>query len=204
MSQFSVKNVLSHSAEKFRRGNLLCCVSEFFWYRKILCIRGGREGGSQLLLKNFCLTEPKHSVEEPFGAVFQKISGSEKVYLWMGGGRRRREGVSWFSDEIFLSHSAEKFFAVLQKFPVAKKFMDNGGGGDYQDVPSKIFCLIVPEISVGEIFTVALISGTEKVWIRKGGGGWVVSRFSIENFLSHSDEKFRRGNLLCCVSENFR
>ena len=30
------------------------------------------------------------------------------------------------------------------------------------------------------------------------------SRFSVENFLSHSKEKLRRGTLLCCVSEIFR
>ena len=31
-----------------------------------------------------------------------------------------------------------------------------------------------------------------------------ISPFSIENLLSHSTEKFRRGTLLCCVSENFK
>ena len=31
----------------------------------------------------------------------------------------------------------------------------------------------------------------------KGGGG--VSRFSVENFLSHSAEIFRRGILCCCI-----
>ena len=31
-----------------------------------------------------------------------------------------------------------------------------------------------------------------------------VLRFSVENFLSHSVETFRRGTLLRCVSENFR
>ena len=46
----------------------------------------------------------------------------------------------------------------------------------------------MPKTSVGESFTVAIISGIEKVWIRGGGGG--VSRFSVENFLSHSAEKF--------------
>ena len=30
---------------------------------------------------------------------------------------------------------------------------------------------------------------------KRGGGGRGVSRFSIENFLSHSAENFRRGNL---------
>ena len=31
-----------------------------------------------------------------------------------------------------------------------------------------------------------------------------VSRFSVKNFLFHNAEKFHRGTLLCCVSENFR
>ena len=30
----------------------------------------------------------------------------------------------------------------------------------------------------------------------------VKSHFSVENFLSHSTERFRRGTLLCCVSES--
>ena len=30
----------------------------------------------------------------------------------------------------------------------------------------------------------------------------VVSSFSFESFLSHNAETFRRGTLLCCVSEN--
>ena len=55
--------------------------------------------------------------------------------------------------------------------------MDKRAGREYQDFPSKIFCLTVPKISVGECFIVALISGTEKV-SRRGG----VSRFSVENF----------------------
>ena len=63
--------------------------------------------------------------------------------------------------------------------------------GEYQDFPSKT----VPKFFVGESFTVALISGTEKIW-RRGG----VSRFSVENFLSHSAENFRRGILYCCIS----
>ena len=53
------------------------CVSENFWYRKILCFRGICHDFPS---KIFCLTVPKYFVEEPFGAVFQKFSGSEKVY----------------------------------------------------------------------------------------------------------------------------
>ena len=37
------------------------------------------------------------------------------------------------------------------------------GGGEYQNFPSKFFCLRVPKNFVGESLTVALISDTEKV-----------------------------------------
>ena len=46
----------------------------------------GEEGGGggrdyhNFLSKFFCLTVPKNFVGEPFCAVFQKISGREKVY----------------------------------------------------------------------------------------------------------------------------
>ena len=58
------------------------CVSQNFWYRKkIMHKRGG--GGREyhdFLWKIFCLTVPKNFAGEPFWAVFQKFSGSEKVY----------------------------------------------------------------------------------------------------------------------------
>ena len=41
VTQFSVEIFLSHSAEKFCRGTLLCCVSETFRQRKSLWIRRG-------------------------------------------------------------------------------------------------------------------------------------------------------------------
>ncbi len=53
----------------------------------------------------------------------------------------------------------------------------------------------MPKISVGDSFTVALISGEE--------GG--VSIFYVENFLSHSaDENFRRRILYCCNKFGYR
>ena len=57
---------------------------------------------SRFSVEIFCLTEPKNFVGEPFCAVFQEISGSEKVYGSEGG------EVSKFSFENLLSHSAEK------------------------------------------------------------------------------------------------
>ena len=62
---------------------------------------------------------------------------------------------------------------------VSKNVRDKRGGR-YHDFPSKIFCLTVPKISVGESFSVSLVSGIEKVWIKEGGG---VSRFFVEYFL---------------------
>ena len=69
--------------------------------------------------------------------------------------------------------------------------------GEYQDFPSENFCLTVPKNSVGESFSLPLISDMEKVWMRGwvGGGGGGVSRFSVEKFLSHSAEKFGRATL---------
>ena len=52
----------------------------------------------------------------------------------------------------------------FRKFPVAKNFMDRTGGGEYQELPSKIFCLRVPKNFVGESFSVSLISGIEKFY----------------------------------------
>ena len=52
------------------------------------------------------------------------------------------------------------FVQCSRIFPVAKKFMDKGGG--YQDFPSKKFSLTVPKNFSGESFTASQISGIEK------------------------------------------
>ena len=44
VSRFSVENFWSHSAENFRRGTLLLCVPERFWYRTNLWTRVGGLG----------------------------------------------------------------------------------------------------------------------------------------------------------------
>ena len=43
-------------------------------------------------------------------------------------------------------------------------------GRDYHEFPWKFFCLTLPKFSVGESFTVALVSGSEKVYGQQGGG----------------------------------
>ena len=44
----------------------------------------------------------------------------------------------------------------------------NKKGGEFQDFPSKIFCLTVPKIPVGESFSVSLISGIETIYAAEG------------------------------------
>ena len=163
---------------------------------------GGREGGGEYQnfpSKIFCLTVPKIFVGNHLLLHYFLV-----VKKFMDKRGRRRRGVPKFSVENFLSHSADenfrrRIFYCCINFGY-RKSSEKREGGEYQDFPSKIFCLTVPKISVGESFIVALISGTEKVWRRVGGGGGGgVPRFSVENFLSHSAENFRRGILYCCI-----
>ena len=60
----------------------------------------------------------------------------------------------------------------------------------------------MPKNFVEEPFSVSLIAGTEKVWIRGGGGG--VSRFSVAKFLSHRAENFPGGIVYCCNNFGYR
>ena len=69
------------------------------------------------------------------------------------------------------------------------------GGGEYQDFPSKNVSLTVPKFSEGaggEHFSVSLISGIEKVWIR-GGGSIEILR---GNFFVSQCQKIWQGNTL--------
>ena len=83
-----------------------------------------------LCLSFFCLTAPKNLKEEPFRAVFQKNSSSEKLYgyeLGGGGGNkvyRRKKFVLKCRKISYLNPS----LLCFRKFPVAKKFMDKRGG----------------------------------------------------------------------------
>ena len=85
---------------------------------------------------------------------------------------KKGKGVSRYSVENFLCHSAEKFRKRILycciKF-VQRKSLWTRRGREYQDIPWKIFCVTVPKNSVGESFAFALKSCIEKVWIRGGG-----------------------------------
>ena len=106
-----------------------------------------------------------HKKVNPSVLGFKKFPVAKKFMDKRGG------GVSRFSIEIFLFHSAENFprgesFSVSLISGIEKVCI---GRGEYQDLPSKIICLTVPKNFVGEPFCVSLTSGTEKVWIRREG-----------------------------------
>ena len=128
--------------------------------------------------------------------------------LWIRG------GISRFSVEIFMSHSAEKFrkgiLLFLRKNLVSKSYMDEKGGGVITFSRRKFLVSQHRENSWASLqcfrkFGVSKnfmhnrgyhnfpskISGFEKLYGWRGG----VSRFSVENFLSRSAEKFRSGIL---------
>ena len=97
-----------------------------------------------------------------------------------------------------MSHSPENFrrgILYCRSSFGYRKERDKKGGGEYQDFPSKHFCLTVRKIYVVESFTNAFISGSEKVW--KEGGEY--QGFAPNLFLSHIAEKFRGGILYCCI-----
>ena len=58
----------------------------------------------------------------------------------------------------------------FRNFPVAKKFMDKREG-EVSRFPSKIICLTMLKNSVGEPFSLSIISVIEGVWVRVCGGG---------------------------------
>ena len=64
-------------------------------------------------------------------------------------------------------------------FGYRKSLENRDWRGEYQDFPSTRFCHTVPKLSVGESFTVALISVTEKVWIRWKGEVEIFRRKNI-------------------------
>ena len=83
-----------------------------------------RGGGHHGCVGTFCLTAPKRKPLQRNPSVFRKFSGIEKE-LWIRG------GISRFSVEIFMSHTAENFrghpFNVLENLGYRKILCIIGG-----------------------------------------------------------------------------
>ena len=81
------RNFFCLSAQKFRRGTFLICVSEKIWYRKKLWIRGGRggkeEGVSRFSVENFWSHSGKIFRGHPFNV--PENLGYRKILCITGG-----------------------------------------------------------------------------------------------------------------------
>ena len=80
----------------------------------------------------------------------------------------------------------------FREFPVAKKFMDKRGRGVSRFSVEKFFvsqCRKTSQRNLSVLFQKFPVA--KKFMDKRGGEG--VSRCSVENFLSHSAENFRRG-----------
>ena len=152
-SRFSVEIFSSHGAEKFCRGTLLC-FTDFLASKTFMEKKGGeyREFPS----KGFCLTLPKNFVGEPISVSL--YLGIDKFFA--------SEVKSRFSVENFLSHTAEKVrrgtLLCFTEFLASKTFLEKRWLGEYQEFPSKCFCLILPKKFVGEPISVSLYLGIDK------------------------------------------
>ena len=80
MSLFSVKNFLSHGAEKLRRVTPLCCVPEIFWFRRTIRRRGGGTRFSRR--KVFVSQCRKKNIGEPIRV--SSFLGVDKFYASEG------------------------------------------------------------------------------------------------------------------------
>ena len=145
----------SHSAEKLRSGTFYCLTN--FKYRKILGIKERGEH-QDFLSKIISLTVPKNFVGQPFCAVFQKFSGSEKFYGEKGGTSR------FFCRKICLSlpknFVGQPFCAVFQKFSGSEKVYRERAARKSRFSVGKIFSHSAKNFA-GESFTASLIAGVE-------------------------------------------
>ena len=101
------------------------------------------------------------------------------------------EGLSRFSVKILMAHSNEKLrsgtFLCFTHILVSKNVRDKRGR-EYHDFAVKLLCLTVPNHFVEESLCLSESFRIEKIIPERG-----VSRFYIENFLSHCTEQLRRG-----------
>ena len=85
---------------------------------------------------------------------------------------KRLDWVSRFAVEICFSHGAENFRRGICYCCINfghRKSLDKRGEGDYQDFPSKIFCLTVPKLPWGESYSVSFFFGYRKCLHKRRG-----------------------------------
>ena len=114
MSRLSVEKFVS----QFRKTSLgIPCVSEKFWYRKMLGIREG--AGITIFCQNCFVSQYRNiSFVERNSSMFQKVSGIEKFYAYGGNITISIENLLSNRTENF---RREPFCAVFQKISGSRK-----------------------------------------------------------------------------------
>ena len=186
-SSFFVENFLSHSAEKLCRGTLLCCVSESSQLRISLWIRRG--GSIKIFPRNFFVSRCRKTLQgNPSVLCFRKFLVAKKFM-------DNREGeVSRFSFGNFLSHGAEKLCRGTLLCCVSESFQLRIilwiRRGSIKIFRRNFFVSRCRKTLQGNssVLCSRKVPVAKKKIRMRGGGSW----FFVENFLSHSAEKFRR------------
>ena len=187
IAQFFVKNFLSHTAEKIRRGTLRC-------FRKFLVSKNfiHKKGISRLSVGNFL----SHNTKK-----FHRRTQLFSENFWYRRILCKSGGITILSKTFWLT-IPRKFHRRTQLFSENfwyRRILCISGG---ITILSKTFWLTVPRKFVGELFCVPKNFGTKNFLAWEG-----VPHFTVENFLSHSTETFRRRIFLCfyqfLVSKNF-
>ena len=180
VSRFSVENVWSHSAEKFRLGTLRC-IKKFRVWKIFMNQRGG---GITFLHRKLFVTQYQ---KFPLGttSMHQKISGLEDFYASERG---------WYhvSPSKTFCHTIPKisvgdYFDASENFGFRRILCIREGDG-ITFLHRKLFATQYRKISLRNTSVYQKVSGIEKFYASERG----VSRFSVENFLSHSADKNRR------------
>ena len=118
------------------------CFRNFPVAKKFVDKRGGV---TRFSVKKKFSHSAEYFVGQPYCAVFNKISGSEKVYGQKAGGGG---SIKIFRRKTFLSQCQKIRRRMIYCFTNFRfrKMLGIKEMGKHQDFPSKIFCLIVPNI----------------------------------------------------------
>ena len=142
---------------------------KIFGSKKVYGQEGGKGDYPNFPSKPFCLTVPKHFVEEPFCAVLENFSGGEKVYGKERGGAYRN-----FPSKIFCLKVPKHFVGETLSLSLVsgiEKFFASEG---YVTIFRRnFFCLTVPKHFVEEPISAVFQknSSGERVYGNEGGRG---------------------------------
>ena len=146
------------------------CFRKFPVTKKFMDKRGGV---SRLSVENSLCHSAEKNHREPFCAVIQKISDSEKVYGKEGGGRVSRFSFgSFFCPIMPKSFIGKTFCAVFQKISCSEKVYGKERAASIKIFLRKFFCLIMPKSFIGKTFCAVFqnFSGSEKVYGKERRG----------------------------------